>query len=146
MLTGPTVWVASPSSHRSRPNRGREPPCPPPSPIATTIAPISGTPRCARERRTRLCLWPRQSCHRRRLHRRPFPPASVSLTSGTRSSATRAGGRPSVGRAREWAAPLGFGPHCRVSGHVSSGPRWRASRPSVLFCFKKRIQFLYYFT
>jgi hypothetical protein len=36
-------------------------------------------------------------------HRRSSP-ASVSLTSGTRSSAARAGGRPSVGRAREQAA------------------------------------------
>jgi hypothetical protein len=114
VLTGPTVWVAPPSSRRSRPNRGREPPCPPPSPIVAAIAPISSTPRFARKRRTCLCPWSRRSCRRRRVHRRPFSsPAFVSLTSGTRSSErARAGGRAQAVRGSgprhsSWAALAG---------------------------------------
>jgi hypothetical protein len=138
MLTGPIVWVVPPSSRRSRPIRGREPTCPPPSPIAAAIVPISGTPRCARERRMCLCPWSRRSYRQRRVHRRPFlPPAFVSLTSGTRSSAARAGGRPSAGRTREWAALLGFGPCCRASRRASARPRWRVGRPSAPFLFWK---------
>jgi hypothetical protein len=133
MLTGPIVWAAPPSSRRSRPNRGREPPCPPPSPLATAIAPISGTPRFARERRTCLCPWSRWSYRQRRVHRRPFPPRLCLADRGTRSSAALAGGRPSAGRVWDWVALLGFGPRCRAS----AGPHWRVGRPSVLFLFWK---------
>jgi hypothetical protein len=137
MLTGPTVWVAPPSSHRSRSNCGREPPCPPPFPLAAAIAPISGTPRCARERRTCMCPWSRRSCCRRRVHRRPFPPAFVSLTTGPARQRARAGSRAQathvsrpragVGRAVGWATLAGRPAQCSF------------------FCFGK-IQFLYYFT
>jgi hypothetical protein len=112
MLTERAIRAETPWAHQSRPNRGREPPWPPPSSIATVIASISGTPRSARERRTRMCPWPRRSCHRRRATAVAFlSPCATRWPTGPACQSC-AGGRPTVGhaitrgRARIWAAAI----------------------------------------
>jgi hypothetical protein len=129
----------TPLARRSRPTRGRVPPWPPPSSLATAIASISGTPRCAQLWWTRRYPWPRRSCHRRRATTVALLPSPVlSLTSGAHVSIAARGREPTTGHAGERAAPL-FWAALACVGHARSWAAHRRAGPvgcyGFDFCF-----------
>ena len=101
MLVGSPIGSVSSSGHRSRPCHDRAPPCQSPTPLATTIAPIEVTNRCACSWRTSSSRWFRRRSHRRRNTPSPSSaPLPVSLSRGTRLSAVAA-----EAGVQLWAAP-----------------------------------------
>ena len=106
---GSPIGAVSSSGHRSRPCRDCAPPCQSPAPLATTIAPIEVTNRCACSWRTSSSRWFRRRSHRRRNTPSPSSaPLFPSLTRGPFLSAVAA----EAGAQR---GPRRVGPRLRVS-------------------------------
>jgi hypothetical protein len=127
------------SARWSRPTHGLVPPWPPPSSLATSIAAISGTPRCAQLWWTHRYPCPHRSCHQRRATVVALLPSPVlSLTSGVRVSAATRGREPTTGHTREaaascfWAALACAGAHVTGRRGLLGQPEWE---DIIRFCY-----------